>query len=513
MDKLPLLHERILTLDSNWMERTAVKASKGELRYAQLQKTAFQIANYLHSKGCRPGDRIGVCLPKSLESVQILLGALCAGVIYVPIDYKAPIARIETIVADAEAAIAFVESGMHAALAEKGCTSLELVNVENIGSGNGLDNVLLGISDNKPQCEGNLEDVAAILYTSGSTGIPKGVMLSHQNISSFVQWAVRTFEITSNDRLISHAPFHFDLSTLDLYATFSVGASVYLLDDTLVKFPSSISKILEKEKITSWYSVPTALRLLVEHGALDRRDLSSLRQVFFAGEVFPVPGLRKVMSSLPGVEFVNLYGPTETNVCTYHRLPGIPDKSKLSISIGKGCENVEIIIVDPEENPVVDGEQGEICVKGPTVMKGYWRRDDLTQASRLCGDDNTYKTGDYGSWDSDGTIKFLGRRDAQIKIRGHRVELSEIESVIVAQEQIREAVVTLVRSPESEDQLVAFVVPEVSTVSESIVFEQCSNYLPSYAQPHRVIIRKDFPRTSTGKINRVHLKTEAQALQ
>jgi amino acid adenylation domain-containing protein len=385
--------------------------------------------------------------------------------------------------------------------------------VEQTGTGNGLDDILAGTAAQRPDHTGNPDDIAAMLYTSGSTGTPKGVMLSQENISSFVQWVIDTFEYTSDDRFTSHAPFHFDLSTLDLYVTFRVGGSVFLLDDTLVRFPASISKILEKEKITSWYSVPTALRLLVDHGALGRRDLSSLKRVFFAGEVFPVPGLRKVMTAMPGVEFVNLYGPTETNVCTYHRLPGIPGNDVMAIPIGKGCENVEVSIVDQAGCPVSGSERGEICVKGPTVMKGYWRRDEQTRASRLNGAEDTYRTGDFGNWESDGTINFSGRMDEQIKIRGHRVELSEIESVIVAHALIREAAVTLAQWADSEDELIAFVVPEGDTVSESDVFEQCGDFLPSYAHPHRVVFRSDFPRTSTGKIDRQQLKSAAQALK
>lgn len=513
MDNLPLLHEKILNLDAGWEGRTAVKSTKGELTYRQLQQYAFRVANYLYARGCRPGDRVGVCLPKSLESVQLLLGALCAGVTYVPIDFKAPAARVQTIVNDAEARLVFVQPDMAEALNEQGGVTADLIQVEQVGSGNGLDVTLKDISAQEPGYKGHLDDIAAMLYTSGSTGKPKGVMLSQKNISSFVQWAVDTFAFTGDDRLVSHAPFHFDLSTMDLYVTFRVGGSVFLLDDVLVRFASSISKILEKERITSWYSVPTALRLLVEHGALERRDCSSLRQVFFAGEVFPVPGLRKVMAAMPGVEFVNLYGPTETNVCTYHRLPGIPGEDVLAIPIGKGCENAEVSIVDDDGHPVGEGEQGEICVKAPTVMKGYWRRDDLTRASRLNGDSETYRTGDFGSWGSDGAIRFAGRRDAQIKIRGHRVELSEIESVIVAHEQVKEAAVTLAQWDDAEDQLIAFVVPEAPAVTELQVAEQCNRFLPPYAQPHRVVLQNDFPRTSTGKIDRVQLKTAAQALQ
>lgn len=514
MGSLSLLHEKILNLDPEWEDRTAVSASKARMSYKELQDIVFRVANYLQSQGCRAGDdRVVVCLPKSLESVQAVLGGLCAGVTYVPIDYKAPVARVQTIINDAEACVAFVQPDMAKALAEQGGVFSTLVEVKNVGLGNGLEASLEGIPVQRPEYQGALDDIAAILYTSGSTGKPKGVMLSQENISSFVQWVVDTFSFTGEDRLVSHAPFHFDLSTLDLYVTFRVGGSVYLLDDTQVRFPSSLSKILEKEQITSWYSVPTALRLLVDHGALDRRDISSLRRIFFAGEVFPVPGLRKVMSAIPGAEFINLYGPTETNVCTYHRLPGIPDEDVLAIPIGKGCENVEITIVNDAGRALGEGEQGEICVTGPTVMNGYRGRDELTAASRLNGQDDTYKTGDFGSWNSDGTIQFLGRRDAQIKIRGHRVELSEIESVIVAHDQVKEAVVMLAQWPDAEDELIAFVVPEVSSVQEAEIYEQCSSLLPSYAHPNRVVFHSDFPRTSTGKIDRQQLKSAAQKLR
>jgi len=220
-----------------------------------------------------------------------------------------------------------------------------------------------------------------------------------------------------------------------------------------------------------------------------------------------VPSLRRVMQVIPQAEFINLYGPTETNVCTYYRLPEAPGPEVMAVPIGVPCEHLEVTIRDAEGRCITGPDIGEICVLGPAVMKGYWRRPEATAAARVDGREDSYRTGDFGCWRPDGTIRFAGRRDAQIKIRGHRVELAEIESAIVAHPDVKEAAVIFVQ-PESLDcALIAYVIPAVpGCLSPPLVLEQCQRVLPPYAKPHHVVVMDDFPRTSTGKIDRVQLR-------
>lgn len=505
----PTLHATILNLDPHWVDRSAVKTQKGSLDYAQLRDYSVRLARWLADNGCQRGDRIAVCLPKSIDSVLCLLGTMMAGAAYVPVDPTAPAQRQATIATLAGAQRILTTPEIGAALRESGMVLPPLTELAPVGVGASVAALVEGVPAQAPAAgqEVGANDLAAILFTSGSTGVPKGVSLSHGNILAFVDWTVDAFGFSAEDRLTSHAPFHFDLSTMDLYTSFRVGASVFILDEVLVRFPSSISKILAGERITSWYSVPTALRLLQEQGALARRDLSALRQIFFAGEVFPVPALRRVMAAFPGVEFINLYGPTETNVCTYYRLPGAPGAAALDIPIGIPCEHYEITIRDEGGRILPPGQSGEIFVAGPGVTKGYWQRADLTEKCRFDGREDSYRTGDFGYWLEDGNIRFQGRKDAQVKLRGHRVELMEIENVILNHPDIKETA-TVLLTPEGEDAvLFACVVPHGgASVNEATVYGQCAKFLPHYAEPHKVMVMDDFPRTSTGKIDRQQLR-------
>lgn len=503
------LHATILDLDPAWAERPAVKMQKGFVTYSQFRDLAVRLASMLAGQGCQRGDRVAVCLPKSIDSVTSLMGVMLAGAAYVPVDPTAPAQRQATIARLAGAKRIITTPELAAAMREVESDLPPQIEVAQVGIGAGITALVEGVEASVPQAgvDVGADDLAAILFTSGSTGVPKGVSLTHGNILAFVDWTVDAFKFTTEDRLTSHAPFHFDLSTMDLYTTFRVGASVFILDEVLVRFPAVLAKIIESEKITSWYSVPTALRLLEEKGALGRRDLSSLRQIFFAGEVFPVPALRKVMEAFPGVDFINLYGPTETNVCTYYRMPGVPGEDVLDIPIGQPCEHYVITIRDEQGDILPPGQSGEIFVAGPGCTPGYWQRPDLTEKCHFDGRIDTYRTGDFGYWLPDGNIRFQGRKDAQVKIRGHRVELMEIENVILNHPEIKEAAAVLHSPPEGEQELYAFVVAQPGCqMDETRVYGQCAKFLPHYAEPDKVVVLEDFPRTSTGKIDRQGLK-------
>jgi amino acid adenylation domain-containing protein len=374
-----------------------------------------------------------------------------------------------------------------------------------LGTGHGLDAWLGDEPDSVPPPIGS-DTTAAILYTSGSTGTPKGVMLSHANVSSFVGWAIDRFALGPDDRFASHAPFHFDLSTLDLFAPLILGASVFLLDETAVRFPAVVAKTLERERVSVWYSVPTALRLLIEHGGLDRRDLGALRLVLFAGEVFPVPALRRLMAAVPHPRYANLYGPTETNVCTYYVVPDPLPAGLTVLPVGVPCEHVQVTIAGGAGQPVPPGEAGEICVEGPAVMQGYWRQPEASRAARAGGREGSYRTGDFGAWQADGTIRFLGRRDHQVKIRGHRVDLLDIEHWLAVHSRVGQAAAVVVAPGSLEARIVAFATPSGrDRPTPESLRRHCARVLPAHAVPSRVVVRETLPRTSTGKLDRRRL--------
>jgi amino acid adenylation domain-containing protein len=361
-------------------------------------------------------------------------------------------------------------------------------------------------AETPPDVRVDEHDIAYVLYTSGSTGRPKGVMLSHLNALAFVNWAVEEFGVTSADRLSSHAPLHFDLSIFDLFAASKLGASVALVPFELVPFPVEVAAFMEQWEISVWYSVPSALTMLVLHGNLAARRLPKLRTVLFAGEVFPTKYLVRLMELLPRCRFYNLYGPTETNVCTWYEVPSLSPSATAPIPIGRAITGVEVVAVGDDDRVVPRGEVGELCVRGPTVMRGYWGDPERT-ASAMRPIQNTaspwptYRTGDLVRLGDDGNYIFLGRRDAQIKLRGYRIELGEIESALYAHREVIEAGVIALPDDASTNRILAFIAVR-EPLEETALIEFLLEVIPRYMLPDELEFRPALPKTSTGKVDR-----------
>jgi len=296
---------------------------------------------------------------------------------------------------------------------------------------------------------------------------------------------------------------------LDIFCTLSRRGTVHLIDETTARFPGAVRAFIETRKISVWYSVPTALVQLQERDALT--GLQSLRLILFAGEVFPVPVLRRLMNSLPRPEYVNLYGPTETNVCTYYRLPGPPASDLEALPIGRPCEHLEVSVRDEGGAALPNGETGEICVAGPAVMQGYWRREVATRACRLPGRDDSYRTGDFGRVRADGNLVFTGRRDQQVKVRGHRIELLAFEAVLQAHPNVREAAAFVVPNETAGASLAAFIVPRERPTELAEVRKFLGTRLPPHYQPDHIDWLDEMPRTSNGKCDRASLLSHARA--
>ncbi len=310
----------------SWPDRPAVVDPDGSsLSYRALHEQSDALAAFLASRGVIPGDRVGVVLPKSTDAVVSLFGIMKAGAAYVPVDFTAPADRGRRILSDCQVRAAIVDERtldmlpeyelavtVVRATAESGLTARhEAVPFEQAVKG-------------APPAATNPAgpaDLAYILYTSGSTGMPKGVMLTHENAIGFVDWCSSVFEPGPDDRFSSHAPFHFDLSVLDIYVAIKHGATLFLISEDLGKNPKELAHFIAAHRLTIWYSTPSILTLLVQFGNLPAHDMSSLRIVLFAGEVFPVKHLREVKRHWPAPVYYNLYGPTETNVCTFARIP------------------------------------------------------------------------------------------------------------------------------------------------------------------------------------------------
>ncbi|MGI9611191.1 MAG: AMP-binding protein, partial [Acidimicrobiia bacterium] len=282
-------------------------------------------------------------------------------------------------------------------------------------------------------------------------------------------------------------------------------------------FPVEVVRFIEKHEISVWYSVPSILALVTEHAEMQVGDLPTLRTVLFAGEVFPTKHLSRIMRLLPHVTFANLYGPTETNVCTAFQVPTPPDEDAPPISIGAAISNVETFVVSSDGTEVEAGVAGELWVRGPTVMKGYWGDPDRT-AEKLVPSpidrhlgDLVYRTGDLVEEDPDGNYRFLGRRDNQIKSRGYRIELGDIETVVGQHPSVFECGVVAVPDEMISNRIECFVSTS-GEVDEKELTRFCAESLPKYMIPGRFTVVDVLPKTSTGKIDRRSLQEQAEAV-
>ena len=521
-----LLHHYLTESAGRRPDRSAVRFGEKEMTYAELEGISNRIAWVLYRHGVRKGDRVGLYTTKSAEALAGLYGILKAGGAYVPLDPFGPAKRAGFIANDCGLSVLIASAKrpmeLRRLLAEKTPITLVLLVDGEPPPDAGEAVVWLGRTSlsgepavTAPPVEIINEDLAYILYTSGSTGSPKGVMLTHLNARTFVEWACETFAFESGDIFSNHAPWHFDLSVLDLFAAARCGAKVVPVSEPLAPFPAGVSDFIESEKITVWYSVPSALIQLLLRGGIDRHRFATLRSVLFAGEVFPVKYLRELMRRWPQARFHNLYGPTETNVCTWHTVPALEDGEEKPIPIGKACANTEVFVVDIEGKPVAPGEEGELWVRGATVMKGYWG-DPKRTAGALVNDPvyphlggRVYRTGDLVAQQPDGTFRFLGRRDHQIKSRGFRIDLGEIEAALYSHPGVIEAAALPLPDEEVGNRIVGVIVSaggEAPTVEQ--IREHCAGRLPRYMIPEAFRFLSSLPKTSTGKIDKQRLLSE-----
>lgn len=504
----------------------AVVSSHGALRFGELIAGARGIAAALHDAGIGRGERVGIWMDKTPQCVQAILGVLAAGAAYVPLDPRAPWRRCRTIALDCALQALAVDGPRLSRVPDlfEGKPP-RLVLVDDAANAVQTDELAcpyepLSQAIQRPPADvwsARPEDVAYILYTSGSTGIPKGVVHTHASGLAFTRWVVERFEIRPHDIFSSHAPFHFDLSISDLYAALGSGSSVRLIASVEGMLGPWLVKMIPTWGITVWYSVPSILIAMLDSGLLEPQGLSTVRLLLFAGEVFPTPQLRRLRRAVPHARLVNLFGPTETNVCTYYEVPStIPDSQIVPIPIGRACEHMETFVMDDAEHEVGMGMEGILWAKGPNLMRGYWN-DEARTAATLRPDPRgaaglAYCTGDRVVWQPDSTYQFRGRRDHMVKIRGYRIELGEVESALTAHPDVLEAVAVPLEDPFSGTRLVASILPRTGAhPGPEALRAFARQYLPMYMVPEQVEVRVSMPRTSNGKADRTALRAAWEA--
>lgn len=504
----------------------AVRQGDQRLSYRELDDASSRLAATLVAHGLAPGDRVGLFFPKSLASYVTIFGILKAGGVYVPIDPASPPGRLGYIVRNCGirhlVTAADRVAGIDEALDGSPPHPLDLLCVVDGGTAyaSRAARVVRAWSDAltaapaRPH-DGVETDLAYVLYTSGSTGAPKGVMISHRAALTFVEWAHDEFAVSARDLVSNHAPLHFDLSVFDIFATIMGGGTIVPVPDRLSTFPVRLAEFIREQRISIWYSVPSALTLMLQRGNFAAAPYPDLRVLLFAGEVFPIKYLHQLRRAVTA-RLYNLYGPTETNVCTYYEVTERDLERQTPVPIGRAIRNYDVRVVDEAGLPVPAGSEGELFARGPGLMSGYW--GDVEKTARalrpnllrpyITGD-RVMATGDRVVMSAAGDLEYVGRRDNMVKSRGYRVELGEIEAALYRHPLVREAAVVAVPDDLLTSRLRAFVVSsDGAAPTESELQEFCRHHVPRYMVPETIAVRAELPRTSTGKVDRRVLAAE-----
>lgn len=523
-----LLQDRLTLQAERRPEACAVVCNGERITYSELEDASSRLARALKAAGCGRGDRVALLLPKSIQALVGMFAALKADCIYVPLDTHSPAARLVRILQACESRCVLAV-GSTAALLNEVAGQAGLADSTRIGWMDGGATLKHGLKaafywgdvlrcSALPVRSSNSEtDPAHLLFTSGSTGMPKGVVITHANVNHFVEWAVRYFAMQPSDRISGHPPLHFDLSTFDIHGSVAAGAQLHLLPPELSILPHRLAAFIRDSELTQWFSVPSILNHLAKSDAVLEHDFPSLRRLLWCGEKFPTPALIYWMRRLPHVSFVNLYGPTETTIASsYYQVPHCPEEDTAEIPIGAPCDGEQLLVLDEQLQPVAPGQIGDLYIGGVGLSPGYWKDPQKTSQVFLSDpasadrSDRIYKTGDLARIADDGSIYLVGRSDSQVKSRGYRIELGEIEAAVHAVPGVREAAVVAIDAGGFEGTAIccAYVPSPGSDLSPVSLKKHLSQVLPQYMLPARWLALDRLPQNGNGKTDRPWLKEQ-----
>ena len=515
-------HSTIFNYAKQNQQKVACIQDNEILTYQQLAVDMQGLANLLQASEKHPSpvsQCIGIFTGKTIHAWTAIQGTLLSGRTYVPIDIKSPSTRIQFI-ADTCSINTWITTQDQLELLESIFgdqlvnhlivilnPSSDMVDFDSHKNYLALDSTQTLLSENNHEVAQlyDTDQIATILFTSGSTGNPKGVAISHRAIATFVEWGIDYFQLTSQDKLISHAPLQFDLSLFDIFCSLGSGASCVLIPDSKANSPQYIRNLLSQQKVSIWQSVPSMLSLLLHYGKLDAADLSSLRHVLFAGEQPVSSDIKELGNHFAFAKFHNIYGCTETNNSfIFSFLPSELNSSQI-IPIGKPLSYIDYKIVPHSDQTQHEVAEGELQIKSPTLMNGYLL-DGGSEITAINGEcqDGYYRTKDLVKFDEAGNLIFCGRTDDIVKINGNRISLSDIAHYFKTHPSIEEMAVTLSEDSGLEKKLIAFLFFGSNHPLSTIQLKSfAAQYLPRYAIPNEFhISQSPLPKTTSGKIDK-----------
>ena len=492
-------------------KHTAIVDDNGTLNYTEVNSKANQIAHTLINSGLKKGEYVAVFFNRSKEMIPALLGILKAGGVYVPIEVSTPVLRIEFILSSMNIRFALSQEHNVAPLLRTALLKEEHIiclNKEASIINKTNSQLLVSETQTNPELQIDAANYAYVIFTSGTTGTPKGVTVAHKPVINLIEWVTKKFTISSEDQVLLVSSLSFDLSIYDIFGLLAAGGSIRVASDEAIKNPSALVSYILEEPITFWDSAPAALQQLVPFLPEEKVN-SKLRLVFQSGDWIPVSLPTKMKQVFPNLTFVSLGGATEATVWSNYFVVNKLNPKHKSIPYGRPIQNAKYYILDQYKNNCPPGVPGDLYIGGECLSSLYANAPELT-AQKFVSDPfsskegaRMYFTGDKASFYPDGNIEFLGRIDDQVKVRGFRIELGEIQSIINKHQAISTAITLVKKDNAGFNQIVVYYTPVKNTkVSEEELKDWLTNYLPSYMIPSTIIEVANFPITANGKLDR-----------
>lgn len=489
--------------------KTAIVDVERELTFQEVRGYSINLAEHILERKLGKGQPVLIYLPKSVWSVVAMMGILYSGNFYTPTDVRFPMEKVKSIIDALEPKMIITNKECEIKLRESGMTGYEIIYIEDISYrhyGQDVSNTLLSSIIST--------DPVYIFFTSGSTGVPKGVVINNQNIIDYIDFATEAFCITDETVMGNQSPFYFDISTQDIYSCLSKGARLVIIPEKYFVFPVQALNYINEKEINFLYWVPSAFVNISILRILEKMELPRIKTIMYGGEVMPVKHLNYWLKNVPSIEMTaNVYGPTEATVnCTYYIIDR-EFKDDEVLPLGKACPNTELFVFDDENHLITEQNQmGELFIRGTSLSMGYWKSEEKTAEMYVQNPlhnnypELLYHTGDLVFYNERNELVFAGRKDYQIKHMGYRIELGEIENIALSIEGITGCCCIY----EKEKKRIIMCYTAGRECSEESFIDVLEQKLPQYMRPSGYVRYKTFPINDNGKVDRIKIAYEIE---